>query len=503
MINKILGMVKGGKRKPSSRRKLLNQRNAERAQPNAHFIDGLGNSRERVRIPLHPKSAEPLLSWERQELTNVGRYLYANDGIVKGAIDDLARYALPLTPQAVTSNPDWNLQAEEYFQRWSEQSDIKERVPFQDVQRMASISIDRDGDVGVLFVEVEDGYRVQLIESDRIVDHPDTAGDYTQGVKLDAMGRPINFCIKEDGGEGYRIVRADLMQLLLEPERADQLRGVSSISHAVAHLRDKKDILSFEKAGVKNISSFAAVLESEFDEVDEDAFGLEEQAIVDAEGNTTEITVSQMQSGSIPVLRKGEKLMTISHNRPSNTFQGFLEFLVREFAVGLGLPYEFVWNTHGLTGPSQRFVMAKAQRKFQERQRLLSPMVRRAWVMVIGDAIARQQLPVGPKGWENCKVQAPAKLTIDVGREAQQERSDVAAGLMSLREHYGARGLDWQSELTQQASELQTIIRMSKEIAERENVPVEVVMARLGATSDTIVREQVKEDDQQDTNETE
>lgn len=481
----------------------LNQRNAERAKnPSANFIDGLRNTRERVRIPIHPSSKEPLLSWERRELINMGRYLYANDGIVKGAIDDLARYALPLTPQAITSDNDWNTQAEALFQNWAEAADIKERIPFQDLQRLASVSIDRDGDVGVLFVESDNGYKVQLIEADRIVDHPDQEGDYSQGVRLDKIGRPMSFCIREDGGEGYRIVRSDLMQLLLEPERADQVRGVSSISHAVAHLRDKKEILSFEKAGVKNISSFAAVLESEFDDIDEDAFGLTEEQVTDAEGNTTEITVSQMQSGSVPVLRKGEKLQTIDHNRPSQTFQGFLEFLVREFAVGLGLPYEFIWDTHGLTGPSQRFVIAKAQRKFEERQRLIAPMVKRAWVMVIGDAIAKQLLPVGPKGWELCKVQPPAKMTIDVGREAREERADVSSGLMSLREHFGARGLDWQSELSQQAAELSSIIKMSKQIAKEQGIPVEVVLARLGATHESIVREQVKDNEEldQDTN---
>ena len=129
--------------------------------------------------------------------------------------------------------------------------------------------------------------------------------------------------------------------------------------------------------GVKNLSSFSAVLQSDFDEPDEDAFGLAEIDSVDAQGQPTEVTVSQMQSGEIPVLRKGETLTAFQGNRPSTTFQGFLEFLVREFAVGLGLPYEFIWNPQQLTGPSQRFVMGKAQRKFEERQRLFGNMVKK------------------------------------------------------------------------------------------------------------------------------
>jgi capsid protein len=466
MIGRILNF---GRKKATSTS--LNSKNRTRAnaqlEPSdakAGIVDGLGNSFGRTSLPPIIHGGSPS-DWERRQLIDASRFLYTNDGVVKGAIDDLARYSFPLKPQANTDNPDWNNLAESYFETWSSYyADVKNRLHFGDLQRLASIQLDRDGDVGILFVKKKGGgLCVQIIESDKIISHPKSQ-NYPSGVRYDAEGKPMSFCIREDNKNGFRIIPASSMLLLLEPERADQIRGLSALVHAVGHIRDKRDILGFEKQGVKNLASISAVLESDYEEPEEDAWGLTEEEVVNGD-TTTDVTLAQMQSGAVPVLRKGEKLNSLNQNRPSPTFQGFLEFLVREFAVGMGLPFEFVWDTHGLTGPSQRFVMGKAQRKFSERQRLFYPFIRKSWQMVIDDGINQGRIPK-QKGWNKIRIQTPAKLTIDVGREAQQEREDVKMGLMSYREHYGKRGLDWQSEMDQKAKEAEHIIRIARKVAE-------------------------------------
>lgn len=469
------------KKKRTKKRADLSARNESRARGST-FIDGLGRGdHNRQSIPYFFRQRDPIPKWERVELIEMGRYLYSNDGIVKGTIDDLARYSFPLCPQAITDNAGWNAKAEAYFAMWCNDADVKGRMHYYDMQRLASICLDRDGDIGILHVDTDEGIKLQLIESDLIKDQPNNTGDWDQGVQYDSIGRASAYSILSDPEreDSYRVVPASQMCLLFDPERADQQRGISSLAHAVAHIRDKKEILAYEKMGVKNLSSFSAVLQSEYDEPDEDAFGLAEVDDIDASGSPTEMTVSQMQSGEIPILRKGETLTAFQGNRPSATFQGFLEFLVREFAVGIGLPYEFVWNTQSLTGPSQRFVMGKAQKKFEERQRLFGTFVRRTWKMVIAEAIANKALPVAD-GWQRCKIQAPAKLTIDIGRESQQEREDVTAGLMSRSQHFGQRGMDWQTEVNQQAKEFGYIMECATELAEKYNVPIDVVLNRLG-----------------------
>lgn len=476
-------MIKFFQRKPEpSKRQGLASRNEARAKGGHTFIDGLGRGDpSRQTIPHYFRQKDPIPKWERVELIDMGRYLYSNDGIVKGAIDDLARYSFPLAPQAITENAEWNFKAEEYFNNWAINADLKGRMHFYDLQRLASICLDRDGDVGILHVNTAEGVKIQLIESDLIQDQPKNTGEYDQGVQYDNQGRAIAYSVLQENGNDseYRIIPATQMCLLFDPERADQQRGISSIAHAVAHIRDKKEILTYEKMGVKNLSSFSAVLQSEYDEPDEDAFGLSEIEGVNSKGDPTEVTVSQMQSGEIPILRKGETLTAFQGNRPSATFQGFLEFLVREFAVGLGMPYEFIWNPQKLTGPSQRFVMGKAQRKFEERQRLFSNMVRKTWMQVIAQGVESNELPA-EQGWQKCRIQPPARLTIDIGRESREEREDVTAGLMSLSQHFGQRGLDWQGEVDQQAKEFGYIMEKAKELAETYDLPIDVALNRLG-----------------------
>lgn len=475
-------MINIFKRNKKHKKGKLSDRNATRAKGQHTFIDGLGRGDpNRQNIPYYFRQRDPIPKWEREELIEMGRYLYGNDGIVKGAIDDMARFSFPLKPQACTEDSEWNMAAEYYFEHWAANADIKGRLHYYDLQRLASICLDRDGDIGILHVVTDGGVKLQLIESDIIKDKPDNKGEWDQGVKYDKHGRPTAYAILDDPDkqDSFRVVPASQMQLLFDPERADQQRGISAISHAVAHIRDKKEILGYEKIGVKNLSTFSAVLQSDYDEADEDAFGLAEVEGVDANGQPTEITVSQMQSGEIPVLRKGEQLTAFQGNRPSSTFEGFLEFLIREFAVGLGLPYEFVWNTSALTGTSQRFVMGKAQRKFEERQRLFTPFVSRTWAMVIAEGVESGELkPV--EGWQRCKVQPPAKLTIDIGREMAQEREDVAAGLMSKAQHFGQRGLDWQSEIDQQAKEFSYIMDRAEKLADKHGLPIDVALNRLG-----------------------
>ena len=95
--------------------------------------------------------------------------------------------------------------------------------------------------------------------------------------------------------------------------------------------------------------------------------------------------------------------------------------------------------------------------------------------MVISDALQKKKLaPV--KDWYKCRIQAPSQLTIDAGREAMQEREDVSAGLMTMREHYGKRGMDWQSECQQRGKELKYVLEKSKIIAEELDVEFSTVV---------------------------
>ena len=97
---------------------------------------------------------------------------------------------------------------------------------------------------------------------------------------------------------------------------------------------------------------------------------------------------------------------------------------------------------------------------------------------MISDAISRGKLPL-VDDWDRIVIQPPQSLTVDAGRDANAEREDMKAGLLTFRDHYGKRGLDWQQEIEQGATEIEFLIAKAKEIAESSDVPLATVLNRL------------------------
>ena len=147
--------------------KIFRKSAIEREKPSAYhptYWEGIKRSRQRKDVPYTFKSGRANSSWSRKEMASLSRYLYDNDGIVRCAINDLARYSFPLTPQAVSDDAYWNMEAEALFQDWSTYADVGQRYGFEELQRLASVAIDRDGDIGIMFVRAS-GFRLQLVES--------------------------------------------------------------------------------------------------------------------------------------------------------------------------------------------------------------------------------------------------------------------------------------------------------------------------------------------------
>jgi len=162
-------------------------------------------------------------------------------------------------------------------------------------------------------------------------------------------------------------------------------------------------------------------------------------------------------SATIPRLSPGEKIEMIGPNRPHAGFEPFAKFLIRDVAMGLGLPVEFVYDPASVGGAGMRFIVAKAQRRFEQRQRLLiDRFCTRAWRYFIGGAIANGDLPAA-EDYAKVTWQTPKSLTVDAGREAQQAREDYKAGLSSLQDYFGELGQDWEEQVRQIAKEREFI----------------------------------------------
>jgi capsid protein len=161
-------------------------------------------------------------------------------------------------------------------------------------------------------------------------------------------------------------------------------------------------------------------------------------------------------------LAPGERLESFESNRPNKTFDGFIEHLERDSLAGM-LPYEFSANPTKAGGAVMRFVVAKADRKFSHRQqvmvqRFLTPV----WGYVIGCAIKDGFLRP-TEAWTNVSWTTPRKVTVDAGRDAQQNRQDIESGLKTLTQNYLEEGEDPKEQMRANAAEKRYLLDLSKE----------------------------------------
>ncbi len=433
------------------------------------------NGRERRYVPaVADDSDKTLTPSARKQVLGLARYLHANNGMVRGAVADLTRYSVGggLVPQSQAS-PEIAEAYENFWREWSKIADATGRRSFEQLQQLASIRMDVDGDAGFVLRKTATGYpQLQLVEGHAIGSDSEDKG-WFDGVRVTPDGQPLAYRVLGPDKTHTDIAARDFI-LLAETERAGQQRGLSALAHALDHVRDVADILSYEKTGVKMAASVGIAITTQAGAVDEGASYIESGA--DAPVSAGGSPLETFEAGMVPRLRIGEKIESFSSNRPNPSFTGFIEHLLRDVSVGLGLPFEFIWNAEKLGGASQRFVLAKAQRRFEQRQSYLTgALLNRVWGWVIASAIKRGDLPKSDDWWR-VRWQAPAKITVDVGREANANRDDIRMGLRTLQEDAGERGVDWMELRGQAERETADLIARAQRVAKETGVDFQTVL---------------------------
>src|SRR5207302_8461981 len=109
-------------------------------------------------------------------------------------------------------------------------------------------------------------------------------------------------------------------------------------------------------------------------------------------------------------------------------------------------------------------------------QRFLRPV----WAYDIGDAITGGALPF-VKNWHRISATTPRRITVDAGREAQQNRADVELGIKTLEEHFAEQGMDFEDEMRVRAQNARRIL----DLAEEYKVPLEMLWRPTGGTNAT------------------
>jgi lambda family phage portal protein len=455
--------------------------------PRAWFspYESANYSPRRARVPgAFPRDAKlDLTPGPRRELVRRSRYLHKNSGFVRELVGNMAIYATGdgIKPQALSADTNWNKAAEEYFARWAARCEITQRFCFAECQSLVCRGMDVDGEYFVHKTRDALGAaKLQLIESHRIGDADQ--GDTDDGIGFDAYGAPAFYRVLLDGG-GYKDIPAQFILHVFEPENVTGVRNAPTLQHSVNHLLDEMELIALEKHAVKDNADISRVLKTERGDLDEDGdFSIRQNGAADANTPSDPSALQKIVGGKLVALRPGESLDSFAPNRPSPTFTGFLEYLRRDSALG-HIPYEFAADSSKVGGAGVRLVVAKADRRFSYRQLILiERFLKPVWLFVIGDAIKAKRLPE-VANWTKVAFTTPRRITVDAGREAQQNRADVEMGLKTLSEHFAEQGMDFAEEMESRARNARALL----DLAEKYKVPLEMLWHPSGGTAATPV----------------
>jgi capsid protein len=364
-----------------------------------------------------------------------------------------------IRPQAQSPDAEWNRKAEEYFARWSARAEITRRFSFEECQGLVCKGIDVDGEYFVHRTRGRDGEpAIQLIESHRVTNGPGKV-ETIDGIGLDPFGVPIFYRVLLDDGQTRDLPAAHVFHVF-EADSASAVRHAPTLQHSINHILDEMELLALEKHAVKDNADVARVLKTQRGELDENGdFAVNTEA---HDGKPSDPSLLQkIIGGKLVALRPDESLDSFQSNRPSPTFTGFLEHLRRDSSLGM-IPYEFAADSSKVGGAGVRLVVAKADRRFSARQTtLITRLIKPVWFYVIGDAIRRGLLPKAEAWWKISCV-TPRRITVDAGREAQQNRADVEMGLKTISDHYQELGADFGEEIERRARDAQMILETAK-----------------------------------------
>lgn len=408
--------------------------------------------------------------FDRMETTRKMRWLELNAGLIRQVLSDMALYTVGqgIKAQAQSGDEMWDDAAEAYFKQWGSRAcDITGRYSFFELQHICCRLMDRDGECFIIKTRGPGGEpRLQVLESHRVGNssNNEVPAGMVDGIQFGPYGQPIFYnVIRSDGSS--RLVPANAVLHLYEPELISGARAYSPLQHSINNIVDMLEVLSLEKLAVKTASDITRTITREnpnFDgtQSDFEAFGMRPQDYKD--GMTDPNEASTFIGGKVLALAPGEKLESFESNRPNKTFEGFIEHLERDSLAGV-LPWEFSMNPSKSYGAAMRFVVAKADRKFSHRQavmmqRFLTPV----WGYVIGTAIKDGMIPSN-EHWTKVTWTTPRKVTVDAGRDAQQNRQDIESGLKTLTENYLEEGQDPKEQMRANAAEKRYLLDLSKE----------------------------------------
>jgi len=420
----------------------------------------IGSQQRRARTGFDRDSANLYSGTDRLLLMSMGRWLYANNSLVAGSVDDQAAIVSgELTPQFAGNDAAWGALAEQWLEDHDRLCDVRgDHYPMQTLQRLWMLHIIRDGDVGVIFTEGAGGYPLlQTIPSHRIkgdgvvgLDSPWRDRRLVDGVIVNEVGRPLAYRVYDDARAKFQDISAVDMKLRFLPRYVDQVRGFSALGCAMVDFQDIDEVRRFELVAQKLAASIVLAETNETGLPPDSAESMlgEDTTETNPDAN---IAMHTMQGGEIRYFRSGTggKLEALMADRPTPAQQSFADSIIRQAMAGMGWSIDYFLDPSKVGGASMRVVVERINRHVgMMRTQCLFPLARSVDAWRIAKAMKEEMLPWSDD-WFRWRYQGAANITADAKYSAQVSEIRMERGLSSPQIEAAQIGNDWEHVMDQ------------------------------------------------------
>ncbi len=433
---------------------------------------------------------------QREALVDRANDLVANDPHACSLVESISVNAIGpgLWPQ---SKPHWKRlglseeqaneiaeQAEWEFELWNREADARGISDFYGIQFQNLWSKLVNGEFLNLPLMLKDSSRryrlaLQVVDPVRLRTPFDRMGspEVRDGVRLGPLGEPVGYFIANPG-DGQMVSPLSCASFIeLPPRRGhrpvvmhrfhakvpEQVRGVSVLAPAMSFFRNFADYLDYELVGAIIAASFPVWIEKD------PALDPNRMGGVKHEPNADGTTSSYMEvpPGQIMYGNAGEKPHILKSDRPGNSFEIFVETVLRAVGAATGMPYEVISKDFSKTNySSARAALQEAWRVFELYQDwMIGGFCQPTWEMFFEEAVLRGRirLPQGAPDFyeyraEYCAASwvGPERTNVDPVKEMVADIMGLNAGITTLADIAAKRNKDWESQAKQRARERET-----------------------------------------------
>jgi lambda family phage portal protein len=405
----------------------------------------------------------------RATLRKRARYEYLNNTYCKSMVRVIADDVIGTTPhlQLEGGQKETNSRIEKAFANWLIVANIPEKLR----QMKRSQIVD-----GESFAIIATNPRIRtdvktdllLIEADRVTEPTGTSiyNTNADGITYDSFGNPVSFkVLKTHPGDymfnstEYMTVGSDYMLHLFDADRAEQQRGIPSITPALPLFAQLRRYTLAVLAAAETAADFSVFLKT--------------QGMPDEEGYDAIEALEQMEiiKRMMTTLPQGWDISQLKAEQPTTTYSDFKKEILNEIARTLNLPFNVaIGNSAGYNYASGRLDHQTYFKNVRIAQYKLGIEILdrlfEAWYTEAVLLPEYQYMRAADlnhtwifDGWEH----------VDPAKEANAQKTRLNSLTTTLAEEYAKKGKDWETQLEQIANERKKIQQLGITVEDVSN----------------------------------